>query len=144
MFILDLSTAVPFPQPGFCRLAKFWKASKEISSYYYDINMQKIKWETELSNAPSNTSLFIASIFTFTLRAIFPTSSTSFSIRFLIAGTSTICYNGKVGRIISCHRRHKPKFSNMLQTPHKKKKKKKSLDVALVHLNIFECMEMGI
>lgn len=33
----------------------------------------------------SNTSLLIPSIFAFTLRAIFPTSSTSFSIRFLIA-----------------------------------------------------------
>lgn len=62
---------------------------KETSLYNDDINMQKIQQILRVCRSEKVTSLFIASTFNFTLRAIFPTSSTSFSIRFLIAGIST-------------------------------------------------------
>lgn len=81
MFILALSTPVPFSHPGFCRLAKFWSEKESV----HHSNVQNRSRNFIRYRSKSITSLFMASSFALTVRAIFPTSSISFSIRFLIA-----------------------------------------------------------
>jgi len=84
--ILDRSTLVPFPHPGFFLFSRFCKIGKENEPW-------RASCESHTEDQVVCTFLSICSNFTFTLRAIFPTSSMSFSMRPLIAGRRDIWTN---------------------------------------------------
>ena len=78
--VLDLSTADPFPHPGFCLLDKFCIEEERVSVQIILHTASLLEYATT-----ALTSLSSSSIFDLITRVIFPTSSTSFSIRCLIA-----------------------------------------------------------